>query len=106
MMWSPKGAASGPATCPGECQLGQGPQLSSTKGQGRHPPLGTHQGRAAGYTPAVALCPGLGMVPPWDLPHSSDGAWWCPHHREPSSCSRLTKAQGLGTHGVDTTGTH
>lgn len=81
--------------------------LSSAALEGRTAPHGpgTHQGRAAGYIPAAAPCPGPGMVSPQGPRHSSDGAQWCPNHREPSSGSRRTTAQGLGTHGVGTPGT-
>lgn len=92
----------GPTTCPAKCQL------SSAAPEGREaPPTPTpraHQGRAADYIPAAALCPGPGMAPPQDPPHSSDVAPWSLHHREQSSCSRWTKVQRLGTHGVGTPG--
>lgn len=63
---------------------------------------GTHQGRPAGYTLAIAACPGSGMVHPQDASHSSCGAPWCPHHRQLSTGSRLTKVLGLDTRGLDT----
>lgn len=67
---------------------------------------GTHQGRPSGYTLAIAACPGSGTAHPQDVPCRSCGAPWCPHHRQLSTRSRLTKVPGLDTQGMDITGTH
>lgn len=101
----PGGHSWGGGGAESEVESKGGPQDGPQAGQAPTT-LSTHQGRAAGYSPAVALCPGPGTVPARGPPCSSDVVWWCPHHREQSSCSRLTKAQGLDTRGRSTPGTH
>lgn len=84
----------------------RGPSSATPEGRaGTHHP-GAHQSTAPGYIPAFAPCPGPRMAPLQVPPRSSDAAPWCPHRREQSSCSRMTMAQGLGTRGVGTSGTH